>query len=150
MGLIFSRECIKYKVGVDGLEPSTSASQTRRATNCATPRDPATIFAKQYNLYVIDSQGQALPGAFNSVINDLVRIHHETYLADIPFWHSVTRDKDSVLELGCGHGRVTLPLCEVGTTVFGLDLDFESLQYLSNQSKPGDKTKTGFDPGRHA
>ncbi len=26
------------KVGVDGLEPSTSASQTRRATNCATPR----------------------------------------------------------------------------------------------------------------
>ena len=53
----------ELKVGVDGLEPSTSASQTRRATNCATPRYPAFIFAKQYNLNANDSQGQPLPGA---------------------------------------------------------------------------------------
>src|SRR5438552_1754963 len=35
-------------VGVKGLEPSTSWSQTRRATNCATPRSKAII--TDYNL----------------------------------------------------------------------------------------------------
>ena len=34
-------------VGVKGLEPSTSASQTRRATNCATPRQHYNFKIKQ-------------------------------------------------------------------------------------------------------
>ena len=38
--VIIALPTFKYKVGVDGLEPSTSASQTRRAPNCATPRYP--------------------------------------------------------------------------------------------------------------
>jgi SAM-dependent methyltransferase len=120
---------------VDGLEPSTSASQTRRATNCATPRCPAFIFAKQYNLYADDSQGLPVPGEKTLVINELVRIHHEKYLDDIKFWHSMTKFKVPVLELGCGQGRVMLPLWKDGVKIFGVDLDFDSLQYLSTASK---------------
>lgn len=33
----------KMLVGVRGLEPRTSASQTRRATNCATPRKQTPV-----------------------------------------------------------------------------------------------------------
>ncbi len=33
-----SRALVKYMVGVTGVEPATSWSQTTRATNCATPR----------------------------------------------------------------------------------------------------------------
>ena len=34
---------MRAKVGVPGLEPGTSWSQTMRATDCATPRDGATV-----------------------------------------------------------------------------------------------------------
>ena len=34
----FSECCFQMKVGVTGLEPATAWSQTRNATNCATPR----------------------------------------------------------------------------------------------------------------
>ena len=78
------------------------------------------------------------------MINDLVRIHHENYLADIHFWHSITRGKDPVLELGCGHGRVTLPLCRAARQVVGVDLDLESLHYLLTASQPGAISKPGL------
>ena len=62
---------------------------------------------------------------------DLVRIHHEGYLEDIPFWKTWTTGKDPILEVGCGHGRVTLPLLESGRTVVGVDLDQDAVLYLS-------------------
>ena len=43
-------EIILFFVGVTGLEPATAWSQTRNATNCATPRTKKIPFALQsYN-----------------------------------------------------------------------------------------------------
>lgn len=69
------------------------------------------------------------------MINELVRIHHGKYLDDLSFWLSRTKGKNPVLELGCGHGRVSLPLMKDARKVVGVDLDLESLIYLSAASQ---------------
>ncbi len=61
---------------------------------------------------------------------DLVQIHHASYQEDIPFWTSLTEDRDPILEIGCGHGRVTLPLLERGRQVVGVDRDKQALDFL--------------------
>lgn len=65
--------------------------------------------------------------------SDLVRIHHADYQEDIPFWIQSLTGLDPVLEIGCGHGRVTLPLIEAGHIVVGLDHDSEPLSYLKKE-----------------
>jgi len=41
---------------------------------------------------------------------------------DVPFWRNVVRQSRSpVLELGCGTGRISLPLAHVGVTIVGID-----------------------------
>ena len=43
--------------------------------------------------------------------------------ADIAFWQTMaTAGSDGLLELGCGTGRVLLPLARAGHTITGLDL----------------------------
>jgi SAM-dependent methyltransferase len=66
------------------------------------------------------------------MISNLVRIHHADYQDDIPFWIQETEGLDYVLEIGCGHGRVTLPLAQAGRKMVGIDRDFGPLAYLSN------------------
>jgi ubiquinone/menaquinone biosynthesis C-methylase UbiE len=47
---------------------------------------------------------------------------------DVPFWRRVARRADGpVLELGCGTGRVTLPLASAGVEVVGIDRSAEML-----------------------
>ena len=48
-------------------------------------------------------------------------------LGDVPFYLAYARDAcvagvSPVLELGCGTGRVTIPLAEAGHEVIGIDL----------------------------
>ena len=51
-------------VGVIGFEPTTSASQTPRATNCATPRCFATVVAVYtINMYPSNSTSSAAAGS---------------------------------------------------------------------------------------
>jgi SAM-dependent methyltransferase len=69
------------------------------------------------------------------VINELVKAHHAEYREDLPYWISRTSGRDPVLELGCGHGRVTLPLRTEGRKVFGLELAIEPLSDLINTSR---------------
>jgi len=64
---------------------------------------------------------------------DLIRIHHADYLEDIPFWISWTESKGMVLEVGCGHGRVALPLLAAGREVVGVDIDRPALQSLREE-----------------
>lgn len=59
--------------------------------------------------------------------NALYHIHHQSYQEDLPFWLDLTEGGDSVLELGCGTGRVAIPLGEAGRKVWGLDHDPEML-----------------------
>jgi SAM-dependent methyltransferase len=67
------------------------------------------------------------------LIGELVRLHHAAYQDDIPFWIANTKEHNFVLELGCGHGRVSLPLIEAGRKVIGLDRDWQALLYLESQ-----------------
>jgi len=75
------------------------------------------------------------PELKSTVINELVRVHHEKYLDDIGFWLSMTKGRNPVLELGCGHGRVTLPLWKEERQVVGIDVVLESLHYLLTASR---------------
>lgn len=50
---------------------------------------------------------------------------------DVPFWRRVARAADGpVLELGCGTGRVSLPLARAGIDLVGIDRSAEMLARL--------------------
>jgi len=54
---------------------------------------------------------------------------------DIPFYRKRANEiGGSVLELGCGTGRVTLPLAEAGHEIWGLDLSKEMLAQLQEKA----------------
>ena len=63
--------------------------------------------------------------------------HHNAFRSDIPFWLDLARRQGSpILELGCGTGRVLIPLAEAGYTVYGLDIDPEMLEFCLQQVPP--------------
>jgi SAM-dependent methyltransferase len=64
------------------------------------------------------------------MVSTLVRVHHAEYTEDIPFWIKQTEGLDPVLEIGCGFGRVTIPLAKAGRELVGIDLDQFSLDYF--------------------
>lgn len=54
----------------------------------------------------------------------LYQAHHRDYQDDLPFWLGLGKQQgDPILELGCGTGRVLVPLAEARHTVVGLDID---------------------------
>jgi len=56
------------------------------------------------------------------------------YAADLPFWEELAeRQGGTVLELGCGTGRVALHLARRGHEVVGLDSDAELLSVLDER-----------------
>ncbi|MGB9521257.1 MAG: class I SAM-dependent methyltransferase [Anaerolineales bacterium] len=61
----------------------------------------------------------------------LYEAHHRNYQEDIPFWLDlVAKAGDPVLELGCGSGRVLIPIQHTGALIFGLDRDLGMLMLL--------------------
>ena len=67
----------------------------------------------------------------------LYHAHHQNFNEDIPFWQSLARwQGDPILELGCGTGRVLIPLCQSGHTVYGLDNAHEMLSFLKQRITP--------------
>jgi SAM-dependent methyltransferase len=61
----------------------------------------------------------------------LFHAHHQSVTEDLPFWKSLARwQGDPVLELGCGTGRVLLPLAQDGHTVYGIDNSPNMLEFL--------------------
>jgi SAM-dependent methyltransferase len=61
----------------------------------------------------------------------LYHAHHSLHTEDIPFWLDLSRRYAApVLELGCGTGRVLIPLALDGKKVIGLDNDFNMLRVL--------------------
>lgn len=63
----------------------------------------------------------------------LYHTHHSAHTEDLPFWLELAAQNSSpILELGCGTGRVTIPLLQNGFDVVGLDRDPEMLICLQN------------------
>jgi SAM-dependent methyltransferase len=66
-----------------------------------------------------------------SVFPRLYHAHHNLHPEDISFWLDLSRRYPApVLELGCGTGRVLIPIAQEGKTIVGLDNDFEMLRVL--------------------
>lgn len=58
----------------------------------------------------------------------LYHAHHNQDLEDLPYWLGLAAQHGGpILELGCGTGRVTLPLIQAGYPVTGLDHSAEML-----------------------
>ena len=67
----------------------------------------------------------------------LYHAHHSQYNEDLPFWLDLARQQGGpVLELGCGTGRVLLPLAQAGFRTVGLDNDLDMLRFLRAAQAP--------------
>lgn len=65
------------------------------------------------------------------MLPSLYHAHHNRYLEDLPFWLGLVQQTgDRLLELGCGTGRVLIPLAKVGYHTIGLDHDLAMLKFL--------------------
>jgi SAM-dependent methyltransferase len=63
-------------------------------------------------------------------------LHHLKETEDIPFWFQLVEERgDPSLELGCGTGRLMIPLKQAGHQIVGLDIDFQAITYLMNSVK---------------
>ena len=63
--------------------------------------------------------------------------HHQRHLEDLPFWLALARQASGpILELGCGTGRILLPLLQSGLPIIGLDRDAHMLAVLLEKSNP--------------
>ena len=61
----------------------------------------------------------------------LYHAHHSLHSEDIPFWLDLSRKYPSpLLELGCGTGRLLIPIANEGKTIIGLDNDLDMLREL--------------------
>ncbi|MCU0487914.1 MAG: class I SAM-dependent methyltransferase [Anaerolineales bacterium] len=68
----------------------------------------------------------------------LYHTHHSLHQEDIPFWLELaSHTPGPILELGCGTGRVLLPLARAGHTCWGLDNDPAMLEFCTRQVDPG-------------
>ena len=71
------------------------------------------------------------PDEYNKLSALLFHTHHQTYWEDIPFWMEMAaRQGGPILELGCGTGRISVPIAQEGYQVFGLDKDYSMLEVL--------------------
>ncbi len=67
----------------------------------------------------------------------LYHAHQGRYQDDLDFWRRCAAQTTTpLLELGCGTGRVTIPLVEDGRTVLALDNDRYMLRFLQRHLPP--------------
>lgn len=67
----------------------------------------------------------------------LYHAHHKRHLDDLPFWLKLAdKHGDLILELGCGTGRVLLPLAQAGYRMYGLDSNHGMLALLRQGLTP--------------
>jgi SAM-dependent methyltransferase len=71
------------------------------------------------------------------MLPSLYHAHHDRHNEDLPFWLSLAEQwGNPVLELGCGTGRVLIPLAEAGYRTVGLDYDLSMLEFLNLNLSP--------------
>ncbi len=65
------------------------------------------------------------------MLAELYHAHHSRYTEDLPFWLDLAAQSgDPVLELGCGTGRVLMPLAQANYHCVGIDHDLTMLQFF--------------------
>ena len=70
-------------------------------------------------------------GAGEDRLAALYHAHHSRHLEDLEFWLDLAaQQRGPILELGCGTGRVLIPLAAAGHTVCGLDYSAAMLRVL--------------------
>lgn len=61
----------------------------------------------------------------------LYHAHHSRHMDDLPFWLGLAElQGDPLLELGCGSGRILIPLADAGYQVTGIEIDPGMLRVL--------------------
>jgi SAM-dependent methyltransferase len=79
------------------------------------------------------------PGLYETNIEAarLYDAHHSRHIEDLDFWLGLAAEQeDPILELGCGSGRVLIPMAQAGYRVFGLDRDAAMLGVLRANLPP--------------
>jgi SAM-dependent methyltransferase len=67
----------------------------------------------------------------------LYHTHHSRFTQDLHFWIELAaQSADSLLELGCGTGRVLIPLAQAGYRCIGIDHDQAMLNFLQANLHP--------------
>jgi SAM-dependent methyltransferase len=67
----------------------------------------------------------------------LYHAHHSLHSEDLAFWLDLAlKQNGPILELGCGSGRILVPLAQAGCTVVGLDNDPGMLALLKEHLPP--------------
>lgn len=74
---------------------------------------------------------------------DYYHLHHTQYTEDNKFWEEMVEDCDSVLELGCGTGRISQLLIVAGIDLIGLDLNRNYLDYFQSRINQEQITYSG-------
>jgi SAM-dependent methyltransferase len=75
-------------------------------------------------------------GSFSIGVCEEALARHQRGVQDLGLWQFLAQQAGSVLELGCGSGRVLLPLIEMGLDAVGLEKDPE-LQALGLEKLSG-------------
>jgi SAM-dependent methyltransferase len=75
------------------------------------------------------------------MLPELIHAHHNRHLEDLPLWLELAAQTgDPLLELGCGTGRVLIPLAQAGHQIIGVDHDPAMLKilqaHITLQGKP--------------
>lgn len=67
----------------------------------------------------------------------MYHLHHVQHDEDIAFWLDLAGSLSGpLLELGCGTGRILVPLISAGFPTIGLDINLEMLKYLLAHLEP--------------
>lgn len=71
------------------------------------------------------------------MLPELYHSHHSRHPEDLPFWLELAaHSSDPILELGCGTGRVLVPLAQAGHRTIGLDRDPGMLKFFEDTLDP--------------
>lgn len=91
------------------------------------------------------------PNSLSALYYDVVTRHDGSLEGEVDFYADLIPCKSWVLELGCGSGRITLPLAERDYAVVGLDNSQVMLQRAAARHEkcadPDLKARTGFVAG---
>ncbi|MBY0281940.1 MAG: class I SAM-dependent methyltransferase [Alphaproteobacteria bacterium] len=86
---------------------------------------------------MISFQDMPIPSNLEEYQNPLIYDQeYGSFEPDGPFYLNLAKKyKDSVLEIGCGTGRITIPIAHIGAKITGLDISAPMLEQATKKAK---------------